>query len=320
MLGKTGVRSKDDAGFIVNRLLVPYLYDAVRLLDEGFATREDIDTAIHLGLAPPDGAAHAADLIGLDTMLSIGEVLHAEFGEEPLRRATPAPAHGRRGPPRPQVRRRLLPTCALSADRGSSIRRPGTLLGRCTGSTNPSSTQSDTRYTAGWSGQMPERPALNGADPKIVAPDVAPSARCGRWSAWRPPRIEVEASRRSPARWSTTPGSATDRVPSLATEIVAAADGSTTANAARSSIRVLISARCRCPARCREVERRSTSRRRPPRRRAGSTVAGMRVLVPRCPLPCGTGSRQAKAPCTALPAGAPDVGGARNVGAAAGAT
>ncbi len=66
----------------MNRLLVPYLFDAVRLLDEGFATREDIDTAIHLGLAHPMGPLTLMDLIGLDTMLSIGEVLYAEFGEE----------------------------------------------------------------------------------------------------------------------------------------------------------------------------------------------------------------------------------------------
>lgn len=82
VLGKTCVTSKDRAGFIVNRLLVPYLFDAVRLLDEGFATREDIDTAIHLGLAHPMGPLALIDLIGLDTMLSIGEVLHAEFRDE----------------------------------------------------------------------------------------------------------------------------------------------------------------------------------------------------------------------------------------------
>jgi 3-hydroxybutyryl-CoA dehydrogenase len=82
VLGKTCVRSKDHAGFIVNRLLVPYLFDAIRLYDEGFATREDIDAAIHLGLAHPMGPLALMDLIGLDTMLSIGEVLHAEFREE----------------------------------------------------------------------------------------------------------------------------------------------------------------------------------------------------------------------------------------------
>ena len=82
VLGKTCVQAKDHAGFIVNRLLVPYLYDAVRLLDEGFASREDIDAAIHLGLAHPMGPLALMDLIGLDTMLNIGEVLYAEFREE----------------------------------------------------------------------------------------------------------------------------------------------------------------------------------------------------------------------------------------------
>ncbi len=79
VLGKTCVVAKDHAGFIVNRLLVPYLYDAVRLFDEGFATREDIDDAIRLGLAHPMGPLALMDLIGLDTMLNVGEVLHAEF-------------------------------------------------------------------------------------------------------------------------------------------------------------------------------------------------------------------------------------------------
>jgi 3-hydroxybutyryl-CoA dehydrogenase len=80
VLGKTCVRSSDEAGFIVNRLLIPYLYDAIRLYERGFATREDIDTAIRLGLAHPMGPLTLADLIGLDTVLSIGEVLRAAFG------------------------------------------------------------------------------------------------------------------------------------------------------------------------------------------------------------------------------------------------
>jgi 3-hydroxybutyryl-CoA dehydrogenase len=81
-LGKTTVRSSDEAGFIVNRLLIPYLYDAMRLLERDFATREDIDTAIRLGLAHPMGPLALADLIGLDTVLSIGEVLRGAFGGE----------------------------------------------------------------------------------------------------------------------------------------------------------------------------------------------------------------------------------------------
>ena len=82
VLGKTCVQAKDHAGFIVNRLLVPYLFDAVRLLDDGFASAEDIDTAVRLGLSHPMGPLALMDLIGLDTMLSIGEVLYGEFRDE----------------------------------------------------------------------------------------------------------------------------------------------------------------------------------------------------------------------------------------------
>jgi 3-hydroxybutyryl-CoA dehydrogenase len=88
VLGKTCVRSSDEAGFIVNRLLIPYLFDAIRLYERGFATREDIDTAIELGLAHPMGPLRLSDLIGLDTVLNIGEVLHRAFDED--RYAPPA--------------------------------------------------------------------------------------------------------------------------------------------------------------------------------------------------------------------------------------
>jgi 3-hydroxybutyryl-CoA dehydrogenase len=80
-LGKTTVIAKDEAGFIVNRLLIPYLCSAIRLLDEGFATREDIDASINLGLHHPMGPLRLADLIGLDTVLQIAEVLSEEFRE-----------------------------------------------------------------------------------------------------------------------------------------------------------------------------------------------------------------------------------------------
>ena len=81
VLGKTCVRSRDEAGFIVNRLLIPYLFDAIRLYETGFASREDIDTAIHLGLGHAMGPLALADLIGLDTTLAIGEVLHDAFDD-----------------------------------------------------------------------------------------------------------------------------------------------------------------------------------------------------------------------------------------------
>ncbi|MEA2556746.1 MAG: 3-hydroxybutyryl-CoA dehydrogenase [Actinomycetota bacterium] len=81
VLGKTCVRSSDEAGFIVNRLLIPFLFDAIRLYETDFTTREDIDTAIVLGLGHPMGPLALADLIGLDTVLAIGEVLHRAFPE-----------------------------------------------------------------------------------------------------------------------------------------------------------------------------------------------------------------------------------------------
>ena len=80
-LGKTTVESRDRAGFIVNALLIPYLNGAIRMLEDGFATREDIDTAIHLGLNHPMGPLQLIDLIGLDTHLFIANVLFDEFKE-----------------------------------------------------------------------------------------------------------------------------------------------------------------------------------------------------------------------------------------------
>jgi len=78
-IGKTVVVAKDHAGFIVNRLLTPYLCAAIALYDEGFASREDIDTAMTLGMNHPMGPLALADFIGLDTVLQIAEVLHGEF-------------------------------------------------------------------------------------------------------------------------------------------------------------------------------------------------------------------------------------------------
>jgi 3-hydroxybutyryl-CoA dehydrogenase len=87
-LGKTPVQVSDRAGFIVNALLVPYLNHAIRLLETGQATREDIDTAVTVGLGLPMGPMTLLDLIGLDTDLAVLEVLQAEFGGT---RYAPAP-------------------------------------------------------------------------------------------------------------------------------------------------------------------------------------------------------------------------------------
>ena len=82
-LGKRVVRSQDRAGFIVNALLIPYLLSAIRMLESGFATAEDIDTGMVEGCAHPMGPLHLADLIGLDTTMAVAESLYAEF-KEPL--------------------------------------------------------------------------------------------------------------------------------------------------------------------------------------------------------------------------------------------
>ena len=86
-LGKTAVTARDMPGFIVNRLLLPLLNEACFALQEDLGTLEDIDTAIKLGLNHPMGPFELADLIGLDTVLFIGEVLHRDLGEDKYRPA-----------------------------------------------------------------------------------------------------------------------------------------------------------------------------------------------------------------------------------------
>jgi 3-hydroxybutyryl-CoA dehydrogenase len=78
-LGKTVVVAKDRAGFIVNYLLVSFLNSAVRMVEEGFATKEDIDTAVQLGLGHPMGPLTLLDLVGLDTAYYISHVLYDQF-------------------------------------------------------------------------------------------------------------------------------------------------------------------------------------------------------------------------------------------------
>ncbi len=80
-LGKTTVVAPDRPGFIVNRLLIPYIIDAIKLYEAGLASKEDIDTAVKLGLAHPMGPLTLADLVGLDTTLAVADVLYEEYGE-----------------------------------------------------------------------------------------------------------------------------------------------------------------------------------------------------------------------------------------------
>jgi 3-hydroxybutyryl-CoA dehydrogenase len=86
--GKTMVTAKDIPGFIVNRLLIPFLNEACFALQESLGSIEDIDSGVKMGLNHPMGPFELADLIGLDTCLAISEVLHNELGDDKYR---PAP-------------------------------------------------------------------------------------------------------------------------------------------------------------------------------------------------------------------------------------
>lgn len=83
VLGKQVVRCSDRCGFVVNALLVPYLLAAVRMVESGFATVEDVDTAVVGGLSHPMGPLRLSDLIGLDTVKLIADKMFEEF-KEPL--------------------------------------------------------------------------------------------------------------------------------------------------------------------------------------------------------------------------------------------
>jgi 3-hydroxybutyryl-CoA dehydrogenase len=81
-LGKHVIRSQDRAGFVVNALLIPYLLSAIRMLESGFATAEDIDAGMVEGCAHPMGPLALTDLIGLDTTKAVAESLYEEFREQ----------------------------------------------------------------------------------------------------------------------------------------------------------------------------------------------------------------------------------------------
>jgi 3-hydroxybutyryl-CoA dehydrogenase len=101
-VGKVAVTAKDTPGFIVNVLLVPYLLDAVRILEAGVATKEDIDNGMKLGCGHPMGPLTLLDFVGLDTTYYIAEIMFAEFKDTRyaapplLRRLVNAGYHGRK--------------------------------------------------------------------------------------------------------------------------------------------------------------------------------------------------------------------------------
>jgi 3-hydroxybutyryl-CoA dehydrogenase len=101
-LGKRPIVARDRAGFIVNVLLVPYLLDAVRLLEQGIATKEDIDEGMRLGCGHPMGPLQLLDFVGNDTIVAVAEVLYDELKEARyapptlLRQMVIAGLHGRK--------------------------------------------------------------------------------------------------------------------------------------------------------------------------------------------------------------------------------
>src|SRR6185295_6081826 len=81
-IGKTVVEVPDEPGFVVNRLLFPYLFDAVRLMEQTGMTAEDVDRCMTLGANYPMGPLALIDLIGVDVAVAIGEALYADSDEE----------------------------------------------------------------------------------------------------------------------------------------------------------------------------------------------------------------------------------------------
>lgn len=80
-LGKIAIRAKDRSGFIVNFLLVPYMLSAIRMVEQGVASPEDIDTGMKLGANHPMGPLTLADMVGLDTCAFIADVMYKEYGD-----------------------------------------------------------------------------------------------------------------------------------------------------------------------------------------------------------------------------------------------
>jgi 3-hydroxybutyryl-CoA dehydrogenase len=101
-IGKTVVTTGDSTGFVVNRLLVPYMLDAIRVFEQGLASRDDIDNAMKLGCGYPMGPLLLGDYVGLDTTCYIAEIMFDEFKEARfappplLKRMVLAGRHGRK--------------------------------------------------------------------------------------------------------------------------------------------------------------------------------------------------------------------------------
>ena len=107
-LGKEPITAPDKPGFIVNRLLVPYLLDAIRAYEHGLGTLEDIDKGMKLGCGYPMGPFTLLDFVGLDTTYFIANIMFEEYPRAGLRAAAAAQADGAGRAAGPEVRPRVL--------------------------------------------------------------------------------------------------------------------------------------------------------------------------------------------------------------------
>ena len=107
-IGKTAITCKDTPGFVVNRLLVPYMLDAVRLLEEGVASAEDIDTAMKLGCGMPMGPLELQDFAGVDIGYHVGNIFYDYTERGPVRPSGAAAEHGQGRLPGEEDRQGIL--------------------------------------------------------------------------------------------------------------------------------------------------------------------------------------------------------------------
>ena len=107
-IGKVSITAKNSPGFAVNRILCPMINEAIFALQEGIATAEDLDAGMKLGCNHPIGPLALADMIGLDTMLSVMEVFYQGFNDPEISPRAALEGNGRRRPSRPQDRAGVL--------------------------------------------------------------------------------------------------------------------------------------------------------------------------------------------------------------------
>ena len=112
-LGKEPILAQDTPGFVVNRLLIPYLLYAIRCYEGGLASKEDIDKGMKLGCGYPMGPLELLDFVGLDTTYYIAEIMFDEFKDPIDGRAAAAQAHGAGRALRPQERQGVLRLCLM---------------------------------------------------------------------------------------------------------------------------------------------------------------------------------------------------------------